>query len=312
MPTGPTRSLILVYEARFMDPADFDEIARRIAERAPDIWARAVDNYTLHRTLARRMGELPCLTVCPFPLRNFRPARGRIYQGIRLGKIAEAEMLSAAGVAVPPWTIVDAATRLDPDEWGPLVVVKREFGSQGTAVRLVRTDRLAEHLAERARNWRPRPGRLIAQRHIDPGERPTTYRVMSLFAEPLYARSETRNRPETLPAPDSVPDGGLEIGVNRDPDNSWALDSSADLLDFARRAHRALPEVPVVGLDIIRERGTGALFALEANSRGYVWHLSSEIGRTYQARHGIDYYAQFGALDRAAEVLIERTRAEAI
>jgi hypothetical protein len=70
-------------------------------------------------------------------------------------------------------------------------------------------------------------------------------------------------------------------------------------------------ECPVLGLDIVRERATGALYVLETNQGGNVWHLSSPVvmRQPYKSRRQL--YNQFGALDIAADALIEKTRQEA-
>jgi hypothetical protein len=57
---------------------------------------------------------------------------------------------------------------------------------------------------------------------------------------------------------------------------------------------------------------SGALSVIEANSSGCVWHLSSRMGVSLQRAHGIDLYSQLGALDRAAERLVEATRRHAM
>jgi len=63
-----------------------------------------------------------------------------------------------------------------------------------------------------------------------------------------------------------------------------------------------------MGIDIIRDKDTGRLFALEFNSGGRVWHLSSHHGLEHQHEFGLDYYGQFNALDTITDALIEATR----
>ena len=85
---------------------------------------------------------------------------------------------------------------------------------------------------------------------------------------------------------------------------------------------RALPHVPKSGVDIVRDHLTGRLHVLECNAGGNTWHFSSDIGATCRARLGgypacpeaeavakgrLALIGQFGAFDRAAEVLVEKT-----
>jgi hypothetical protein len=83
-------------------------------------------------------------------------------------------------------------------------------------------------------------------------------------------------------------------------------------LELARRAHAVFPDLPFLGTDIIRDAVSGELFVLECNPSGRVLVLSSKTGREIQKANGIDFYGQFGALDTAARVLIERTRSLAV
>ena len=80
---------------------------------------------------------------------------------------------------------------------------------------------------------------------------------------------------------------------------------------MGERAHEAFPECPVLGVDIIRESQTGRLYVLEVNPHGAVWHLSSPLSRKMDPNHVRDLYAQFNALDRAADILIEKARSAA-
>jgi hypothetical protein len=52
---------------------------------------------------------------------------------------------------------------------------------------------------------------------------------------------------------------------------------------------------------------------MEANPEGLTWHFSSSLTkRIFTPEHVRDLYAQFSALDRVADLLIERTRADAV
>jgi D-alanine-D-alanine ligase-like ATP-grasp enzyme len=84
-----------------------------------------------------------------------------------------------------------------------------------------------------------------------------------------------------------------------------------EIISLGERAHQAFPECPVIGVDIIRESSTGRLHVLEVNPHGAVWHLSSPLAKKMDRKHVRELYAQFNALDLAADLLIQKTRAEA-
>lgn len=76
----------------------------------------------------------------------------------------------------------------------------------------------------------------------------------------------------------------------------------------------ALPDVPLQGIDVLRENKTGKLYALESNPGGNTWHFSSAFGAILRDEVGdgrAKMLAQYDALPRAARTLIEATRAYA-
>jgi hypothetical protein len=89
------------------------------------------------------------------------------------------------------------------------------------------------------------------------------------------------------------------------------LTHDEDVLDLARRAAAVFPEGACLGIDILREATTGELFVIEVNSGGHIWNFSSNRSRSYTSQFRRSLYTQFNALDRAADLLIEKTRAEA-
>jgi hypothetical protein len=50
---------------------------------------------------------------------------------------------------------------------------------------------------------------------------------------------------------------------------------------------------------------------LEVNPHGCVWHLSSTLAKQTDPEHVRARYAQFNALDLAADLLIQKTRTDA-
>ena len=65
----------------------------------------------------------------------------------------------------------------------------------------------------------------------------------------------------------------------------------------------------MLGTDIVRDVEAGELCMLETNPRGDAWLMSSDTGNSIQTDNQIDFASQFDALDLAANVLIEKTRA---
>ena len=84
-------------------------------------------------------------------------------------------------------------------------------------------------------------------------------------------------------------------------------------MELARRTYSALPEIPLQGVDIIREASSGQLYVLEANPGGNTWIFSKgEMTQRLKDMLGVkNLTEQFDAFNAAAKVLVERTRAEA-
>lgn len=76
---------------------------------------------------------------------------------------------------------------------------------------------------------------------------------------------------------------------------------------MAERTHRQFPLMPVFGQDIVRDTDTKALYILELNSGGWTWHLSSNFGNRFRKQFKLDYYGQFGALEKITNALARFT-----
>ena len=142
---------------------------------------------------------------------------------------------------------------------------------------------------------------------------PNNYRVVTLFGKalmswhceaahsfrPLEARYAFRGGAEG---------GGITIVSNK-MGSRYRLSAEPDVIRLAEQAHAAFDSQPLLGTDIVRDVETGELKVLETNPRGDAWLMSSDTGNSIQADNGVDFSSQFDALEIAARVLVETTRA---
>jgi hypothetical protein len=154
----------------------------------------------------------------------------------------------------------------------------------------------------------PRHGRdLLAQRYIHTGDYASCYRVMTVLGRPIYAMVSLAS--EKLGPIDAA--GGdaieLEVAVNG-ADRKLVLVDDEEVIALATAVSGKFVQVPVMGIDIVREHETGRLYVLEMNSSGRTWHLSSDHGLGHQRDYGLDFYGQFNALGTITDALIEATR----
>ena len=138
--------------------------------------------------------------------------------------------------------------------------------------------------------------------------------MLTLFGAPLLAFKTTSER--ARPALDSSDDALANIALKarrRDGPIRREFTPDPDILELARRAYSALPEIALQGIDIIREAGSGKLYLLEANPGGNTWIFSKgDLTTQLKTALGVERLTdQFDAFRTAAKVLIERTRAEA-
>jgi predicted ATP-grasp superfamily ATP-dependent carboligase len=240
--------------------------------------------------------------------------RGKIYAGALIGKDAQLNRLSEAGIPVPDYEVLSGDFELDPHRFGQVAMVKPVgFTSHGRGIELVQTAELA------GSQWRMHPAiqaageaQMIVQRFVDTGVYPSHYRVLTLFGEPIFAfrALSTVPRPSLDAPPDVLAAGPF---MAKHGQRRLIIPVEQDVLDLARRTFDAISGVALHGIDIIRESATGQLFVLEINPGGNTWSFSSKWAALLQQEMNMpDLASQFDAWKTCARVLVQRTRSEAI
>lgn len=297
---------------------DLDAIAKRVARQAPEIDVIVAGQHRRDQLKLLARAFRPTLTVGFGRLRKRRFLVGEILHCPRIPKHIEMERLRGAGVSVPDWVVVAPGTTLDRAAWGPYVVVKPTGGSRGREVRIRKTGRVRYAPPESFPSEHPiRKGPLMAQRFVYTGPWAVSYRVSTFFGRALYCwrveQSHEKRRLESrFEFAGGADGGGIQI-IAPSKTSTYTLVDDEEVIALAERAHQlAFPDYPFLGVDIVRDAESGEVSVVEVNSGGGVWHLSSTAGVSIQQTHGLDFYRQFDALDRASERLIEVTRRRAI
>lgn len=311
------RNLILVHTPGYQDVRDFQQIARNVQESAPDIEVFIAANNIASSATRRQASRRPTLIFSPGKLINFRPLRGKIYAGGPIPKLEQLERFKAARLPVPASVEITPNIVLPESTFGPLIVVKPGFSeaSHGHHMQLMRRESVRFQPRESFPEDHPgRYGPMFAQRFIDTGPFINHYRVLTLFGAPLLAFKTSSQTPRAaLDSPDEILATIAVKARRRDGPIVRELTNDADVLELARNAYRALPEIALQALDIIREAGSGRLYVLEANPGGNTWIFSKgDMTTRLAALLGVERLTdQFDAFRTAANVLIERTRAQA-
>lgn len=313
-----THNLFLVHHPDGQGRQDFEEIADAISRLAPGIAVHIVPHDAEAGACALPPGAWarPSLAVAFRWPQKFRLRRGLMYAGRPINKMHQAQQYTAAGIPIPRTIAYQFGRPLNRDFWGEHVVMKPtriDMMSRGKFIFLMRTERaaaLAGQIFPPGHPAREQP--VLIQQFVDTGEYPESFRVLTLFGEPLYCMTVRQKAPRP---PLFATDEELlatTIASNASESIVHGLIDDPEVIAFARRAARAMPAIPLQGLDIIRQAGTGRLFVLENNSGGNTWHFSSRM--FLQSNSNIPRamrIAQFGAFDIAAKVLAERTLREA-
>jgi hypothetical protein len=253
--------------------------------------------------LARR----PTLVFSPASLWYFRPLRGAVLQGHGSPKNEEFQMLERCGLPVPRWRLESDVTREWLAELGPYAVTKPVRGGRGKMVKIKRSSRIRPPKADGADARQQR----IVQKFVYTGRWPVSYRVTTMFGEVLWsARIEADHSRNPLEGPEAFGGPGASI-VSSGKGCTVALNYERDVIELGERAHAAFPDVPVLGVDIVRDAQSGELFVLETNPAGKVWSFSTKTGLSVQAQFGFRYEEQFDGLRKAARILAREARQRA-
>lgn len=321
------RNLILIHRGPEYEQ-DFDELAGKV---------HALDrSLTVYHLPARLNTDLPVsawqyptLTVSLTSAFRIPVRRGPILSNRPIDKLVQQDVFRRNGIPTPAALPFHPGMKLDPILFGEFVVLKPldlKRTSQGIGIKLFRR-RTLEAISAQRLGQLMLPGDYIVQRYVDTGAQLKWFRVCSFLGSPLYsfyAISKTVRPP--LSSSDEVLFDAV-IASNFNTDQHMQMYAPPAVIEMAKKVHAALPDIPLLGMDIIIEERTERLFVLECNAGGNTWHFSSEVARDWREAHGKQILEpghldanqrgrfflidQFGAFDVAALALARAAREQA-
>lgn len=311
---------MLVWNPAVNQLSDYRKLADYIREIDPKIHTSIVDSKRSRIAALGRSAVRPTFVYSPVPLARFRPVRGRLVSGQNLSKAQEYSALEKAGLPVPKWQVLEDGKEPDLSDYGPYVVTKPNFGSRGALVRI----RRAERAHQRPKKPKTDSGRgkygplvsdateMLAQQFIYTGQWPVNHRVTTFFGQVLHAFRQEADRNRTpLPGADAFGSMPGEKGVSIVASSkgcTMELTYDEEIIRMGQAAAAAFPDIPLLGVDVVREVPSGKLYILEVNAIGYVWHFSSEAGLRFQEEFGFNLENQFDGLRKAAHILAAKTQ----
>ena len=282
---------------------EFQEIAKCVRSHSPEIEVHVGSAKAMFwRSLLFR--RKPTLYVALRNLKRWLPRGGKLLHGLEMDKSAQLDRIRDNGLLQTRYEKIVPGTALSSDEWGPVVVVKPERGARGKMVKVRKTNRVRwDYYSEKEEEW-------LAQEFVYTGKQPTSYRVQTIFGKTVYVCMHVNPKcgVELVNPTRSKLFGGHNIVASvRDAEVSLSYDE--EIIAYAEEvSQKAFPEIPSLGLDILRDVRTGVLSVAEVNPWGHTWHVSSKVGKIIQHKNGICFVDQFGLIERTAEVLIRMTK----
>ncbi|MDF2995270.1 MAG: hypothetical protein K0R27_907 [Xanthobacteraceae bacterium] len=321
------RFLVLVQTEGSQSLQDFFEIKQLVEAKAPDIRVVVVSNRSHSVATLRALPPLPTLIVSPYQLnKGFTPDRGVIHAGQLITKDVQQALLEKAKIPVPPSVVLAPGVQLDSAVFGDLVIVKPlepAKTSHGDWIQLRRTTDVTYEPPETLPAHHPaRLAPMLAQRFIDTGPKATSHRVLTLYGEPLYALRVASKvaMPDLAGSDDELRQASA--ASNGDLRTVEFFEDEA-IFDLARRVHAVAPDVPLKGVDVLRDVRDGSLWVIEFNPGGNTWGFSTRSGARTRRRMQTEfpedhpdaeaagrrnYIKHLDGFRRAADVLIEQTR----
>lgn len=298
------------------DLADFKEIARKVEALAPDI-ETVVLRARAGQPPPAGAWTKPVLIVALCNSFDLEPRRGTVLRQQLIYKTDQYQLFLKAGLPTPKTGVFKFGMKPDPALFGDYVILKPlRINSKGLGIHLVRTTRIAALKPEFFKASHPIHNDIyLIQQFIDTGDYPTHFRVEILLGEALCCRTifTSVKRPSLLASDRTLLDGQVASNAVVKGSNHTAPARDDEVIAFAKRISDVLPDVPLQGCDVLREAGSGKLYALECNPGGNSWAFSAPDGENARQAFGgkqnmIDH---LGAWDVAARALIARTRKDA-
>jgi len=311
------RNLILIHRGPEYEQ-DFQEIAAKAHAIDPSITIFYV-GAGLRETLPDAEWQYPTLTVSLNQEFGFAIKRGPILRNVPIDKLEQQEIFRKNRIPTPPAMPFSFGMPLDPILFGEYVLLKPmdlRLTSQGAGIQVMRRQRAetvtpSEFPGNHPINWSVKG--YAVQKFIYTGEYPTTYRVTTFLGEAIFGIRTRSDRPSPdLDAPDKV----LEAGdFTQKFERTIIAHYEEDMLPMAKKVAAAFGDIPLLGIDFVRDINTSKVYALEVNAGGNTWHFSSEMWAE-RRRQEPDLVPQlkhqFSAFDVAAKALVERVHELAV
>ncbi len=258
------------------------------------------------------LGQPTCV-VSFYRLRAFKPQWATIWTQEALTKSQEYEILAQAGIAVPRWAKLTSNYKPGLSAFSDYVIVKPDWGCCGAMIRIRSKNAVKWEELPKLEKANSRISEdLVVQDYIHTGPWPVSYRVGTVFGEPIYAWRTIGDKTKP-PFEDRKRNARFFNGrsvVSNTKRSLFDAEVPEDVIQFAGKVHAAFPSIPLLGTDIIRDADTGKLYALDMNTSGNTFHLTSDTGKNIAKDFDLDLRGQFGGAKAIAHGILNRVNQE--
>ena len=292
--------IALVSQEEVLVKGDLLSICAAIRALEPGFACGAATVTVFDAVMKEHPEYAPRMVVNLHPLNGACTGPWAVFSGSNLTKSDELAVLDQAGLPVPRWQLLSPGDKVDERNFGPYVVVKPDDGLRGACVRVCKTRQVKSDPIFVTVNQKTSAP--LVQAYIHTGPRAVSHRVGVLFGRAIYRWKLTaREIPgRELPADGDFRSKSGATVVSSGKGSVFTDVLEPDVVELAERAAAALPDVPLLGVDIVRRQSDGQLFIIELNSSGYCFHLTSELGLKIQSSMGLDFMAQYGGYAHVA------------
>ncbi len=304
-----SRGLIIVF--RDESAQDFKDISKRLTKLDPTIKVLGFGNKIDSSKIPRGFFEIPHLVIYlvnppPVNFEHYSPKLAVKY----LDKVQENLLLKEKSINYLALENFNWGMTLDREIFGDWVVIKpANKTSTGRDINLIRRDEIpilklndfpSDHLIHQ--------DEYLVQKFIYCGDRPTHFRVTIFLGKILFSsRAISRN---SYPSKNSSLQERLRTSIasNFREYRTTELYIDIEVNQFALSVAKNFQDLPLLGIDILRNNDNQKLYVLELNSGGNTWHFSSESGKGYRFDLGGRnlMIKQYDAWDQAAMALLEK------
>lgn len=308
-----TKGLVLVH--REESAKDFVQIAKSMQKIDPSIAVMMYSDFadlSLAPPIFRHIPLLYVYMVNPPPKDVFHP-----YPMLRvknLNKLDEYKHFEKHKIPCLPIQPFDWGMKLDNEIYGDWVVIKpQHIQSSGFDVNMLPARLLPTlSIEDFPEKHLIRQDSYFVQKFVRTGNSPVFYRVMMFLGKVML--SYQCEQKANYPSLDSDLKTFLSTSVAGNLTGNRRIDlvKNSAVNELAVKVAESLPEMPLLGVDIMPDVETGKLYVIETNSGGNTWAFSNQPSLNLRSVVGVNkMIKQYQPWDVAAKALIEKVKAQA-